>query len=190
MSMISNVVAHRRLAAGLGHLRACWGFIVAAGLGIGVLAAVLFFHAAGPATTELALSSFVVKTADAEAAPRMTNEAAAAAGRTELTKSLADTMGSNALINGHPLGVKDMHLVDSAFLPAAVEATSSVSTYRFKSSEPMNVWIFIYQADGVDLPDSGIYNGQAEAAIVLRDASGEVASVSVGAWDPDGMPGK
>jgi hypothetical protein len=162
----------------------------ASGLGIGVLAAVIFLNAGGRDTTELALSSFTVQSADAAAAPRMAAESAAASSKAELVKSMTGTFGNSGRINGHALGAGDMRLADSAFLPAAVEATSSVSTYRFSSSEPTNAWIFIYQADGVDLPASGITKGQVEAAIVLDDATGKVVSVSIGGWDPDAIPDK
>ncbi len=159
--------------------------VVILGLTAGVLVAVFGLNG-GNATSEIVLGSFTVRTADAAAQPRLTREAAETIAGAAAAERLTGTISTLALKSGRSLRAEDLALAGSAFAPAAVEVSSSVSTFRYRSSRPADLWVFIYRADGIEMPDWGIADGVVE--VVIDDLTGKVESADVLRYNPHAEP--
>ncbi len=121
--------------------------IASLGLIAGVIVSLFVLQSASD-TSQIVLGSFTVRTADAAARPRLTERSAEASARTEAGKRLSETIGGLARIHGSPISITDLTIVGSAFAPAATEISSSASNFRFTTSSPADLWVFIYQANG------------------------------------------
>lgn len=164
------------------------GVLAAFGLGIGVLIALFAPLGGADETSEVILGSFKVRTANATGQPRMTGEAASSAARAAADQRLTDTIAGLATINGRSLRVGNLRVAQTAFAPAAVEISSSVSTFRYRTNPPEDLWIFIYRTEGVEMPDWGISDGVVEVEIVINDQTGQLESGGVLRYNPNAQP--
>lgn len=150
---------------------------------VGVLAAVVLLRG-GDAGSTILLSNFEVRTADAQAAHAMTSASAEAAARGAAASKMAETIANTARLQGNPIEATDLVEKDGAFAPAALEVKSRVSNFRYTSSEAADLWVFIYEVKGVEMPDWNITDGVVEVDVVIRDKTGTSESVSVLRYNP------
>ncbi len=162
--------------------------LAAFGLGIGVFIALFAPLGGADETSEIILGDFKVRTANATGQPRMTKEAASAAATAAADQGLMDTVVGLATIKGRSLNVGDVRVAQAAFAPAAVEISSTVSTYRFLTDLPKDLWIFIYRTEGVEMPDWGISDGVVEVEVVINDQTGQVEGAGVLRYNPNMQP--
>lgn len=154
------------------------------GLIAGVLLSVLILDG-GVRTSDITLGSFHVRSANAAGQPRFSEQAAEEAARAAAGQRLGETISGLASFNGRAINASDLSVVGSVFAPAAVEVSSSVSTFRFKTQPPADLWIFIYRAAPVAMPDWGITDGVVEVQIVVNDATGSIESANVLRYNPN-----
>ena len=112
-------------------------------------------------------------------APRLSEEAvrvlAGRAAENQLSK-----IGMNlASLEGAPISISQLELREMTFSASSREIASSLSSYRYGASEPADLWLVLYQVDGVDMHDWGISNGVVEVQVVISDETGEVGAAGV-----------
>jgi hypothetical protein len=90
-----------------------------------------------------------------------------------------------ASLDGNPVTVSDLELRETKFAWRSRELASSVSSYRYGTSEPADLWLVSYRASDVEMPDWGITDGVVEVRVVLSDVTGEVVAADVMRLNPD-----
>ncbi|HSP56119.1 MAG TPA: hypothetical protein VLS25_11080 [Dehalococcoidia bacterium] len=162
------------------------GFLVMTlvGAGAGVIAAVVLLRG-GDAGSTILLSNFEVRTADAQAAPAMSAGSAETIARTAAASKMTETIVNTARLRGNPIEAVDLVEKDGGFAPAALEVKSHVSNFRYTSSEATDLWVFIYEVKGVEMPDWNITDGVVEVDAVINDKTGGTESVSVLRYNPN-----
>ena len=148
-----------------------------------VLTAVVLLRG-GDAGSTIVLSNFEVRTANAQAAPAMTAVSAEAAARRAAGGRMAETIANTARLRGDPIRAADLVEKDSGFAPAALEVKSLVSNFRYTSSEAADLWVFIYEVKGVEMPDWNITDGVVEVDVLINDKTGQ-ESVDVLRYNPN-----
>ncbi len=138
--------------------------------------------------SDLVRGSLTIRTADAEAGPRLTQAEAEAIARKALADHIAGTIAGTVKVSGRAVRLDDLVAVESGFAPAAVEVTSSVSALRYEGGEPENLWVFTYRAVDVPMPDWGITDGVVEASAIVNDTTGKIVSMDALQYNPHGAP--
>jgi hypothetical protein len=136
------------------------------------------------------MGNFNIRTANAQGQPLMSKTATEGAARKAVEARLPETLSSKELaqIGGRAINVSDLQLIDSAFAPEAVEITSSAGKFRFTSSSPRSVWVLIFRAQPVEMPDWGINDGVVEAQIVVNDKTGDIEASNILRYNPNAGP--
>lgn len=162
------------------------GSIAVVGLVVGAILAT-FVWDSGDGLSRVALGNFNIRTANAEGQPLMSRRAVEATARKAIEARLPETVSSKDLaqIEGRAIRASDLQLVDSAFAPEAIEITSSVVNFTFTSSSPRSVWVLIFRAQPVKMPDWGIDDGVVEAQIVVNDETGGMEASNILRYNPN-----
>lgn len=135
----------------------------AALIGLVVSIALAGHHqSARQALVDLTSGTFSVQSANAAAVARLPRDQAQAIAIAAVDEKLN---GRNDAVGGQALHASDLSLVDSAFAPAAVRATSSVGyfTFSIRGGPGEDLWLFIFRKEGVSVPKLGLNNATVEA---------------------------
>ncbi len=132
---------------------------------------------------ELTSGTFSVQSANAAATARLSKEQAEAIAMAAIDEKLS---GRNDTVNGQAIHASDLSLVDSAFAPATVKASSSVGhfTFSIRGGPPEDLWLFIFRKGGVSVPKLGLNAATVEAQVVINDKLERVETANIGEYNP------
>jgi hypothetical protein len=179
--------------------RRAWyaGAIVAAAVAVGILVTARFGELPLVGTIG---DSGQANSARAAAAPALSQQGALERARSFAEDHLLQTaaiykVGGQSFpeVDGRPIVLSDFALAGSAFFPDASEVKLPGSDSVLRTNGRSNVWVFLFRAAGVPMPEWNITDAVVEVEIVFEDDTGRLASRGMRILNPHAAkppPGK
>ena len=147
--------------------------------------------AAEPARlTAMLLGSFEADSVRGEEPPRLEQSEAQAAAREIVRDWMPQTDVSQRAIKASGTGVApaDLQLQELIFVPAAARVSSSKYSFEYTTPRPADVWIAVFQVNGLRIDDWDISDGGLFVSVVFEEDSLEAKSVRIELFNPN-LPG-
>lgn len=171
-------------------LRLAIGF----GLGVAIVvgAALAGYSPIGSTPTrveEIALHGLVVRSANAAGRPAMPEAQAEAAARVAGEARFQDQFNGRFAASARELSFSDLVVVESTFVPGALNVKSRDGRFEYKTSASKDLWVVIFRKSGADRAENSVLGEKitVEVQVVLADKDGRLEMSGALVYDENAL---